>query len=154
MTETNRNAAKEMDVRLFAGERLLVMVGLLGFALAAIIALYIGFNGAAVLPEGNLESAFSFDAAIGLFILSIAAIMPLSGFSSRKRAIIRWVFIHRHSLLVRGGDDPAFPRHQSAVLANRYDRRLHIRLFIRSGIARDYRLHRAACGPFFPQRPA
>lgn len=93
MTETNRNATKEADARLFAGERLLVMVGLLGFALAAIIALYIAFNGAAVLPEGNLESAFSFDAAIGLFILSIAAIMPLSGLSSRKRAIIRWLFI-------------------------------------------------------------
>ncbi|MGM0882492.1 MAG: hypothetical protein ACQEXQ_15810 [Bacillota bacterium] len=93
MTETNRKAAKDLNGRLFAGERLLVMVGLLGFALAAFIALYIGFNGAAVLPEGNLESAFSFDAAIGLFILSIAAIMPLSGLSSRKRAIIRWLLI-------------------------------------------------------------
>jgi hypothetical protein len=93
MTETNRNAAKDANGRLFAGERLLVMIGLLGFALAAIIALYIGFKGAAVLPEGNLESAFSFDAAIGLFILSIAAIMPLSGLSSRKRVMIRWLFI-------------------------------------------------------------
>ena len=93
MSETNRNAVKDVNGRLFAGERLLVMVGLLGFALSAIIALYIGLNGAAVLPEGNLESAFSFDAAIGLFILSIAAIMPLSGLSSRKRAIIRWLFI-------------------------------------------------------------
>ncbi|WP_253944882.1 hypothetical protein [Paenibacillus sp. NEAU-GSW1] len=86
-------AAKEMDGRLFAGERLLVMVGLLGIVLAAIVALYIGFNGAAVLPEGDLESAFSFDAALGVFILSIAAILPLSGFASRKRAMIRWVFI-------------------------------------------------------------
>ena len=93
MSETNRNAVKDVNGRLFAGERLLVIVGLLGFALSAIIALYIGLNGAAVLPEGNLESAFSFDAAIGLFILSIAAIMPLSGLSSRKRAIIRWLFI-------------------------------------------------------------
>ncbi len=79
--------------RLFAGERMLVIVGLLGFALAAIVALYIGFNGASVLPEGNLESAFSFDAALGVFILSIAAILPLSGFGSRKRAMIRYVFI-------------------------------------------------------------
>lgn len=93
MTVTNPNAAKEMEGRLFSGERLLVMVGLLGFALAAIIAVYIGFNGAAVLPEGNLESAFSFDAALGVYMLSIAAILPLAGIGSRKRATVRWVFI-------------------------------------------------------------
>ncbi|MFC4303710.1 hypothetical protein [Cohnella boryungensis] len=91
--ENNRNAAKELNGRLFAGERLLIMTGLLGFALAAITALYIGLNGAAVLPEGNLESAFSFNAALGVFILSIAAILPLSVCDSRKRALFRWVFM-------------------------------------------------------------
>jgi hypothetical protein len=55
--------------------------------------LYIGFNGAEVLPEGNLESAFSFNAALGVFILSIAAFMPLSGINSRRRTILRWFFI-------------------------------------------------------------
>lgn len=86
---------KERDKkdRLFAGERMLVIIGLLGFALAAVIAVYIGFKGAAVGPEGNLENAFSFNAAFGMFVLSIAAILPLSGLSPRKRATFRWFFV-------------------------------------------------------------
>ncbi|GKU77255.1 hypothetical protein [Paenibacillus sp. L3-i20] len=93
MTGVNHNTVRYMVGKLFAGERLLVMVGLLGLVLAAISALYIGFNGATILPEGNIESVFSFDAALGLFALSIAAIMPLANLSSRNRAIIRWLFI-------------------------------------------------------------
>ncbi|MCA0758479.1 hypothetical protein KP806_25820 [Paenibacillus sp. N4] len=88
-----KEKAKDLDGRLFAGERSLVIVGLLGLALAGMIAVYTGFNGAAVGPEGNLHKAFSFDAAIGLFILSIAAIMPLAGLSPRKRKVIRVSFI-------------------------------------------------------------
>lgn len=84
-----KETAKDLDGRLFAGERSLVMIGLLGLALAGMIAVYIGFNGAAVGLEGDLHKAFSFDAAIGLFILSIAAIMPLAGLSPRKRKVIR-----------------------------------------------------------------
>lgn len=81
------------EIRLFAGERLLVLLGLLGFMLAVLIVVYIGFNGATIPPEGNLESAFSFNAAFGLFAMSIAAIMPLAGLSHRKRTFLRWVFI-------------------------------------------------------------
>lgn len=93
MEETNRDSSKGTNARLFEGERLLVITGLLGLTLAAFVALYIGFNGAEVLPEGNLESAFSFNAALGVFILSIAAFMPLSGLSPRRRTILRWFFI-------------------------------------------------------------
>ncbi|USK29828.1 hypothetical protein LIT32_06880 [Bacillus sp. CMF21] len=81
------------DLKLFRGEKLLVMISLLGFVLAIGVALYIGIFGNVVLPEGNLDRAFSFDAAIALFLLSIAAILPLSGLSSRKRAAARWFFI-------------------------------------------------------------
>ncbi|MED3728547.1 hypothetical protein [Priestia filamentosa] len=80
-------------MKLFRGEKLLVMISLLGFVLAIGIALYIYIFGNVVLPEGNLERAFSFDVALALFLLSIAAILPLSGLSSRKRAAIRWFFI-------------------------------------------------------------
>ncbi|WP_437389393.1 hypothetical protein [Priestia filamentosa] len=69
------------------------MISLLGFVLGIGIALYIYIFGNVVLPEGNLERAFSFDVALALFLLSIAAILPLSGLSSRKRAAIRWFFI-------------------------------------------------------------
>ncbi|MDW7617131.1 hypothetical protein SC499_21210 [Peribacillus simplex] len=81
------------DLQLFRGEKLLVMISLLGFVLAIGVALYIGIFGNVVLPEGNLDRAFSFDAAIALFLLSIAAILPISGLSSRKRAAARWFFI-------------------------------------------------------------
>ncbi|MFC0215830.1 hypothetical protein ACFFK0_25880 [Paenibacillus chartarius] len=83
----------ENNLKMFAGERLLVMTGLLGFLLAAGIAVYMAFYGSVVLPEGNIESAFSFSAAIGIFALSIAAILPIAGLSPRKRASIRWLYI-------------------------------------------------------------
>jgi hypothetical protein len=80
-------------MKLFAGEKLLVIVGLVGFALAAGIALYISLYGSVILPEGDVERAFSFNAAIAMFILSIAAIIPVSGLNSRKRRNVRWFFI-------------------------------------------------------------
>jgi hypothetical protein len=40
-----------------------------------------------------VKDAFSFNAAIGMFILSIAAILPLARFGARKRKVIRWFFI-------------------------------------------------------------
>jgi hypothetical protein len=81
------------ELKLFRGEKLLVMISLLGFLLAIGVALYIGIFGNVVLPEGKLDRAFSFDAAIALFLLSIAAILPISGLSLRKRAAARWFFI-------------------------------------------------------------
>ena len=83
----------EPSVKLFEGERWLVITGIIGFVLAAGIALFIFFQGRIILPEGNLGDAFSFNAAIGIFILSIAAILPLARLGSRKRKAIRWLFI-------------------------------------------------------------
>lgn len=79
--------------RLFEGERSLVITSIIGFILAAGIAIFIFFRGYIILPEGNIRNAFSFNAAIGIFILSIAAIFPLTKFKARKRAVIRWLFI-------------------------------------------------------------
>ncbi|MEH7179781.1 hypothetical protein [Neobacillus vireti] len=81
------------SVKLFEGEQALVITGLIGFILSAGIAIFIFFNGHAIAPEGNMRDAFSFNAAIGMFILSIAAIMPLAGFGSRKRKTVRFFFI-------------------------------------------------------------
>lgn len=80
-------------MRAFAEEKLLAWLGALGLVLAAGIAVYMGVFGAFVPPEGDISSAFSFDAAIGIFMLSIAAILPVSGFGSRARAVVRWVFV-------------------------------------------------------------
>src|SRR5690606_282059 len=35
----------------------------------------------------------AFNAAIGIFILSIAAILPLAKFTNRNRKIVRWFFV-------------------------------------------------------------
>ncbi|MEH7254617.1 hypothetical protein V7111_21125 [Neobacillus niacini] len=81
------------SVKLFEGERALVTTGLIGFILSASIAFYIFFNGSTIAPEGNMKDAFSFNAAIGMFILSIAAILPLARFGVRKRKVVRCFFI-------------------------------------------------------------
>ncbi|MED1557016.1 hypothetical protein [Bacillus paramycoides] len=92
MKAGNQKVDKMPEMKLFEGEKLLVIISMLGFVLAVCIVVYIGLYGAIVFPEGDLERAFSFNAAIALFMLSIAAILPIAGLSSRKRAAIRWAF--------------------------------------------------------------
>lgn len=88
-----RNDVEEASIKLFEGERLLVFTSLLGFILSAGIAIHIFLNGSLVLPEGNVKDAFSFNAALGIFLLSIAAILPFSELGTRKRKAIRTLFI-------------------------------------------------------------
>ncbi|MEH7491510.1 hypothetical protein [Neobacillus niacini] len=83
----------EPSVKLFEGERALIITGLIGFLLSAGISIFIFFNDPIIAPEGNMRDAFSFNAAIGMFILSIAAILPLTRFGVRKRKVVRWLFI-------------------------------------------------------------
>jgi len=66
---------------------------MIGFILAAVCALYVALYGGVILPEGNVESAFSFNAAIAIFTLSIAALIQVSGLSTRSRKRIRWGFV-------------------------------------------------------------
>jgi hypothetical protein len=80
-------------VKLFEGERALVFTGIFGFILSTVIAVYMFFQGAIILPEGNLKDAFSFNAAIGIYLLSIAAILPLTRLNTARRKVVRWVFI-------------------------------------------------------------
>jgi hypothetical protein len=83
----------EPSDKLFQGERALIITGLIGFLLSVGISIFIFFNDTIIAPEGNMRDAFSFNAAIGMFILSIAAILPLSRFGARKRKVVRWLFI-------------------------------------------------------------
>lgn len=91
--KTGHQIGKKSSVKLFEGERWLVYTGMLGFILSAGIAIYIFFYGSVILPEGNVRDAFSFNAAIGMFILTIAAILPISGLRARKRKVVRWGLI-------------------------------------------------------------
>lgn len=86
----NRNQKDfEPSLKLFAGEGSLVITGIIGFLLSAGIAVFILVKGPMIGPEGNVGDAFSFNAALGIFILSIAAILPLAKFGNRKRKLIR-----------------------------------------------------------------
>ncbi|NBC71732.1 hypothetical protein [Paenibacillus sacheonensis] len=79
--------------RLFEGESGLVLTGLLGFLLAAVCGIWTLINGGEVAPGGDVSKAFSFDAALGIFILSTAAIAPFSAMGERSRAWFRRVYI-------------------------------------------------------------
>lgn len=93
MSNPMQNDVVGPPVKLFEGERWLVITSLLGFILAIGIAIFIFFRGPIILPEGDLKNAFSFNAAIGIFLLSIAAVLPFARLEARKRTRIRWLFI-------------------------------------------------------------
>lgn len=80
-------------VSIFKREKGLVMLGLLGFVIAGCTAVFMFFHGVVVLPEGDIKNVFSFAAALGIFLLSIAAILPFAGFTARRRKVIRRLFI-------------------------------------------------------------
>src|SRR5690606_20332875 len=81
------------EARLFEGEKWLAAAGLLGFLLAAICGVYVLINGGEVSPDGDMSKAFSFNAALGMFLISTAAIVPLSAMGKRSRAFFRWSYI-------------------------------------------------------------
>lgn len=88
-----RKDVVKSSLKAFEKERWLMITGFFGFILSAGIAIYMFFQGSIILPEGNMRNAFSFNAAIGIFLLSIAAILPFAKLGARKRKTIRWFFI-------------------------------------------------------------
>ncbi|CAI6066964.1 hypothetical protein [Cohnella sp. JJ-181] len=79
--------------RLFEGEKALVLTGILGFILAAACGIWTLINGGEVAPGGDVSKAFSFDAALGIFLLSTAAILPLAAVGRRSRVWFRRFYI-------------------------------------------------------------
>ncbi|MEK3796476.1 hypothetical protein MKX42_32545 [Paenibacillus sp. FSL R7-0204] len=80
-------------VSIFKREKGLVVLGIVGFIIAGCAAIFMFFQGVVVLPEGNIKNVFSFAAALGIFLLSIAAILPFADFTARMRKVIRRLFI-------------------------------------------------------------
>ncbi len=68
-----------------------MLTGLLGFLLAAVCGVWTLINGGEVAPGGDVSKAFSFNAALGIFLLSTAAILPFSAMGVRSRAVFRRV---------------------------------------------------------------
>jgi hypothetical protein len=91
MMRTGENT--KLSVKFFEGEKWLVLTGLLGFLLAGICAVWVLLYGGHVSPDGNVSNAFSFNAALGIFLLSTAAIAPFSAMGVKGRAFFRWSYI-------------------------------------------------------------
>jgi len=78
---------------MFEGERALVLTAILGFVLALLCQAWVWMYGADVSPKGNIANAVSFNAALGLFLLSTAAIVPQSLMGRKRKAVFRWSYI-------------------------------------------------------------
>lgn len=80
-------------VKLFQGEKWLMLTGLLGLLLAGICEVWVLLYGGTVSPDGDVSKAVSFNAALGIFLLSTAAISPLAVMRARSKAFFRWSYI-------------------------------------------------------------
>ncbi|MFC4969842.1 hypothetical protein ACFPES_19815 [Paenibacillus sp. GCM10023248] len=89
----NQTWGTKPKVRVFEGEKWLVITGLLGFLLAGICGVWVIFHGAEIAPHGDVSKAISFNAALGIFILSTAAISPFSALGTKSRTVFRWSYI-------------------------------------------------------------
>jgi hypothetical protein len=103
-------------------EPLLVAVGLLGVGLAAALAIVIGVRGPVVPPEGVLEKPLTFDLAVGIYVLTLAVLAPLTHFSRSGRNAWRaglaatslYGFMVETVQPLRGLDPGTPPAHRSA----------------------------------------
>ncbi|HZI18938.1 MAG TPA: hypothetical protein VEY09_10125 [Pyrinomonadaceae bacterium] len=101
----------------FGRERALSLAGLLGVALGSGVLAVLAARGRYVLPEGDLYKAGTFDIAIGLYVLTLALLLPLAGFGRRGLAGWRWCMVGLalyvyavETVQVARGLDPRFTR--------------------------------------------
>lgn len=92
-TRNRVDAKTQSIIQLLREEKALTLTGLLGFLLAGVCGIWVLIFGETVPPDGNVLHAFSFDAALGLFLLSTAAIAPFSGLGAKGRMFFRRSFI-------------------------------------------------------------
>jgi hypothetical protein len=76
----------------------LAAVGALGVVVAAGMALAALVRGNAVGPEGNLFETATFDVALGIYVLTLAALSPLAAFTPRGRRT--WIALFSTLVLV------------------------------------------------------
>ncbi|EFU39858.1 hypothetical protein PVOR_21264 [Paenibacillus vortex V453] len=80
-------------VKLYKQETWLMLAGLIGFLLAGFCGIWVLLNGGPVAPDGDVSKAISFTAALGIFTISTAAILPVSGLRPRSKSIFRCCYI-------------------------------------------------------------
>jgi uncharacterized membrane protein YidH (DUF202 family) len=67
----------------------LLWLGILGLLLAAVCSGIAVVHGTLIPPEGDLTKVMTFDAAVGIFLITIALFVPLAGFT--ERGLRRWL---------------------------------------------------------------
>lgn len=117
--ETKRS--KE-ELHLFKGSRITVITGAIGIFLSIIIIIIISIRGSFFPPDGHLIKPFSFNAALGLFLINIGAFLPLARYS--KKGLKLWQFWMSFSAIGAyvietvqplRGVDPRFARNHEIV---------------------------------------
>jgi hypothetical protein len=78
-----------VPVKFFEGEMWMVLTGLLGIFIAGLCAVWVMLYGGPVTPDGDVLKAVSFDAAIGIFLLSTAAILPFAAMGAKSKKFFR-----------------------------------------------------------------
>lgn len=80
-------------IGLWRRERVIAAVGIAGAALALVTAGVAAVNGGWLLgAEGRLLEAVKFDVAIGIYLLTLALILPFAGFSAPgRRRFVGWI---------------------------------------------------------------
>jgi hypothetical protein len=99
--------------------RALTVTGFVGIALGLIcLAVMVARGGAPIPPEGDLSKPATFNIAVGIYILTIALLLPSAGFSERGRK--RWVGwnvgLFAYAYIIETGQvfrglDPRFSKH-------------------------------------------
>jgi hypothetical protein len=115
-------SALRMIAAAWSQERVLFAAGLLGLVVGALgLALTI-VHGRMILPEGDLSKAASFDAAIGIFVLTLAVFVSVSPLTQRGRRVWSGIVVAlslisyaMESIQIARGIDPRFT-HVGTVL--------------------------------------
>lgn len=105
--------------RMFEGESAHVLAGVIGllFTIVCVVALYL--KGSPYIgPEGDLNKPIRFNLAVAIFSFTLAAILPLVGFSEAGRRRWRWANVSitlyayfAETYLTFQGLDPRFSQH-------------------------------------------
>ncbi|MFN2397648.1 MAG: ABA4-like family protein, partial [Gemmatimonadaceae bacterium] len=105
---------------LFAEARPLLWLGITGLVLAGACALVMAVRGPVIPPEGELMKAITFDAGIGIYVLALAVLVPLAGFSTKgRRHWLGWMIVLAvgaygiETTQILRGLDPRFSRYGS-----------------------------------------
>jgi Domain of unknown function (DUF4281) len=112
-----RTAAAGM-VRVFRREWAVTAMGVLGLVLGAACAVAIGVRGTELVgTEGHLRKAMTFDIAVGIYLLTLVALMPLARFSRggawawRIAQVLLVLFAYgMENVQIARGIDPRFTR--------------------------------------------